>query len=202
MRFLSHLELFRVFQRAMRRANLPVAMSLGFHPQPKLSFATPLPTGLESRGEFADITLTAEIAPDDFKARFNAASAEGLEILGVEAAPLEGKSLQARVVAGEYEVFIPGDAVSPEALRARAAAFEASESHVVTRRTKNGPKPVDIRALAERLEIEASGEGSHLRMRLTDRPGAKGRPEELLTALLGEHAETVRVRKTATQMTG
>jgi radical SAM-linked protein len=200
LRFLSHLELNSVFQRAMRRANLPVAMSQGFHPQPKLAFATPLPTGLESFGEFADITLTEEIAPEDFRARFNAAAMEGLEVLSVQSAPLEGKSLQAQVVAAEYEAWVPGAVMPPEAVRSQATAFTGSESHVVTRRTKNGPKSVNIRALVEDLDVREDAGGCRLLMRLTDRPGAKGRPEELLAVLTGGGADACRIRKTSTQL--
>jgi radical SAM-linked protein len=198
LRFLSHLELNNVVQRALRRADLPVAMSLGFHPQPKLAFATPLPTGMESHGELMDVTLTAEVSPSDFVARFNAVAPEGLEALEAEAAPLEGKGLMARVVASEYEAHVPYAALDEAGLRARIADFEARESHTVTRKGKNGPKTMDIRPLVERLEVVPNGEGAVLSMRLVDRSGAKGRPDEVLDALLGDEKAACRLRKTAT----
>ncbi|HEY3411706.1 MAG TPA: TIGR03960 family B12-binding radical SAM protein [Armatimonadota bacterium] len=174
LRHLSHLEMARAFQRTLRRAGLPVAMSQGFHPQPKLAFATPLPTGMESNAELADVTLTEVVSPEDFVRRFNAVAVDGLEVLSAKVIEEpSGPSLMARVVAEEYEVEVNGD--TPD----RVSAFLAEGAHEVTRKTKNGPKAVNIRALVERLDYS----DGHLTMRLKNVPGAKGRPEEILTAL-------------------
>jgi len=198
LRFLSHLELKNVVERAMRRADLPVAMSLGFHPQPRLAFATPLPTGMESHGELMDVTLTKSVAPEEFVARFNAAAPEGLEAVEARETALEGKGLMALVVASEYEAHVPYAALSGDGLRERVEAFETGGPCVVTRKGKNGPKEMDIRPLVESLEVVPNGEGAVLSMRLVDRSGAKGRPEEVLEALLGDAKSSCRLRKTAT----
>ncbi|HEY3267946.1 MAG TPA: TIGR03960 family B12-binding radical SAM protein [Armatimonadota bacterium] len=195
LRFLSHLELASVVQRALRRANLPVAMTQGFHPLPKLAFATPLPTGMESVGEWADVTLTAEVSPEEFAQRLNAVLPDGLSVSHAQSRPMDGKSLMARVEAADYEVHVP---LAPDAVCVNVEAFLASASHVVARDTKNGRKDVDIRLLVQALSVVPNESGAVVRMRLVDTSGKKGRPQEVLGAIIGDTAPSASIRKTAT----
>lgn len=198
LRFLSHLEWNNVVQRTLRRASLPVAMSQGFHPQPRLAFATPLPTGMASEGELMDVTLTEDVPPADFVARFNAAAPEGLVAHEAWSVALESKSLMAQVRASEYEAHVPAHVADAEDLRTRTDVFVAKGSHLLTRRSKKGDKDVDIRPLVERLHVRPNGEGTVLAMRLVDTSGAKGRPEEIVSALLGKDAGAAHILKTET----
>ena len=84
MRYISHLDLMRLFMRAMRRADLPLKMSEGFSPHPKLSFKRALKLGVESEDEGASILLKFPIAPEDFKYRLQKQLPEGIEVKDVQ----------------------------------------------------------------------------------------------------------------------
>jgi len=84
MRYISHLDLMRLFMRAMRRAELPLKMTEGFSPHPKLSFKRALKLGVESQREEASILLKFPVAPEDFKSRLQKQLPEGIEIKDVQ----------------------------------------------------------------------------------------------------------------------
>jgi len=84
MRFVSHLDMMRLFQRASRRAGLPIAITQGFSPHLKLSITTALKLGIESSNEDAIFYLTEDLAPEDFMRRINAKLPEGTSILKAE----------------------------------------------------------------------------------------------------------------------
>jgi len=84
MRYISHLDLMRLFMRAMRRAQLPLKMTEGFSPHPKLSFKRALKLGIESQNEEASIVLKFPVTPEDFKDRLQKQLPEGIEIKDVQ----------------------------------------------------------------------------------------------------------------------
>lgn len=84
MRFISHLDLMRLFMRAMRRAELPLKMSEGFSPHPKLSFKRALKLGVESDNEEASIVLKFPVSPEDFKNRLQKQLPEGIQVKDVQ----------------------------------------------------------------------------------------------------------------------
>ncbi|MDD5129494.1 MAG: TIGR03936 family radical SAM-associated protein [Candidatus Omnitrophica bacterium] len=84
MRYISHLDLMRLFMRAMRRAELPLKMTEGFSPHPKLSFKRALKLGVESQQEEASIVLKFPVTPEDFKDRLQKQLPEGIEIKDVQ----------------------------------------------------------------------------------------------------------------------
>lgn len=83
MKYISHLDLMRLFMRALRRADLPLKISEGFNPHPKFSIKRALKLGVESENEEASIVLTETVAPLDFKARLQEQLPEGIEIKSV-----------------------------------------------------------------------------------------------------------------------
>lgn len=80
-KFISHLDMLRVFERAMRRANLPVAFSQGFNPRPKVSFTPALSVGVTSSGEYMDIELSEEIDAQEMLYRLNRSLPKGLRVI-------------------------------------------------------------------------------------------------------------------------
>ncbi len=84
MRYISHLDLMRLFVRAMRRAELPLKLSQGFSPHPKLSLKRALKLGVESQEEEAAILLNFPVTPDNFKDRLQKQLPEGIEIKDVQ----------------------------------------------------------------------------------------------------------------------
>lgn len=200
MRFLSHHEMVNAISRALRRARIPVAFSRGFHPQLKLALGTALPVGVASEGEYADVLLTDILGPRQFAERLNAELPEGITVLAAWDAPLRAASLAAGIVAQAYEITIP-NAISggPEQVRARIDQLIRSEALVVKRPSKGKIRRVDIRPLIQQLELAESGADEvRVRLFLKDHNNLKGRPQEVVEALLGDLAAgwfVTRVRK-------
>lgn len=191
LRYTGHLDLHTLLERAARRAALPLAYSQGFHPSPKIQIACALPLGFSSRAEIMDIWLTADREVSGLRTDLQAALPNDIQILNIEPVDDRAPALQTQVTAAEYEATLPDDSASN--LTSRLAAVLDAESLPRERRGK----PYDLRPLIEALEA-APAEGSgkwRIRMRLSARAGATGRPEEVLSAL-GVPPESVRVERT------
>jgi radical SAM-linked protein len=142
LRFTSHRDFARAFERALRRARVPMAYSAGFTPHPKVSYANAAPTGVASEAEYLEIGLAEVRDLDELKAALDAALPEGLDILDVvEAAP---GALADRLEASAWQIELPG--VTETEATGALEAFLAAEVVEVTRTTKNGPRTFDARA--------------------------------------------------------
>ena len=105
MKFVGHLDVMRYFQKAIRRAELPIAYSEGFSPHMLLSFASPLGVGISSTGEYFDMVLAEDMKTDEIVKRLNATMVEGMEVISARHVP-DGKASKAMsLVAGaDYRV--------------------------------------------------------------------------------------------------
>ena len=103
LRYTGHLDLHRLWERAARRAELPLAYSQGFHPQPKMNMAAALPLGFSSRCEVMDMKLEHDIGLDDLPARLNTTLPSGLQVVDVEQVDERAPALQTQVISAEYE---------------------------------------------------------------------------------------------------
>src|ERR1043165_7682483 len=104
LRYTGHLDLHKLWERALRRAELPLAYSQGFHPQPKMNMAAALPLGFSSRCEVMDMKLEREIPLDNLPIRLNTTLPSGLQVVEVEQVDERAPALQTQVLAAEYEV--------------------------------------------------------------------------------------------------
>lgn len=104
MKFLSHLELIRVIERAMRRAEVPLKFSQGFNPHPKISFAAPLAVGVSSQGEYLTIEVEKEINLDEFQKNLNHQLPEGMKFVKCKYIDVKSKSLMSLVENATYIV--------------------------------------------------------------------------------------------------
>jgi radical SAM-linked protein len=157
LRFLSHRDVARSVERAVRRAGIPVAHSHGFSPHPRLSWIGAAPTGAASEAEYLEIGLTRPLDPASLAAALDAALPEGLDVLAAAAA--EGSPLAERIDASEWRIEVPG-VILAELGRA-VAALEAAEAVVVERVTPSGRRQVDVRAALVRVAVsEAVPEGA------------------------------------------
>ena len=146
-RFVSHLDIQRTFQRAFRRADVPLAYSQGFNPHPQLSFATALSLGYTSDAEWFDVKLEHYMAPETFLAAVNAALPDGFRIAEAKEAADNLPTLTALMAAAKYTVcFYLPEGFSAESLE-RAFNDMASQAILVEKRTKGGLKTVDIRPM-------------------------------------------------------
>lgn len=148
--YLSQLELQTVFERAFRRARLPLSFSAGFHPMPKLSFGKALPVGVSSKCEWINIFLREDFEPAEVVKRLMAVMPLGLQPLYAER--LSMGRLQAQSVEEVFELTFAKDA---EAHLAQWKAFMEAGEFVVKKRTKKGMKDMNIRPIVkETTEIE------------------------------------------------
>jgi len=141
LRYIGHLDFLRVFQQMIRRAGLPIAYSQGFNPHQILSFALPLPLGMESLHDYADITLVSEVCFTDIISRLNNNAPHGLCIH--DAYIQTGQSAAAATAAADYTVHVSD--ISRKTLTERAQGILQAEALVVSKKTKSGVKDTDIR---------------------------------------------------------
>lgn len=105
-KFISHLDLMRAFQRAMRRAKLPMVFSGGYNPHPEMSFAQALGLGIESTGEYMDVTINDNLSLDEIKKRLNDNLTKGIEITGIISLKDKAKAAMAVVSHGQYMIVV------------------------------------------------------------------------------------------------
>lgn len=186
LRFLSHRDVARSFERAVRRAGVPVSHSHGFSPHPRLSWVGAAPTGAASEAEYVEMGLTREVDPVLLCEAMDRALPDGLDVLeAVVAAP---PALADRIDAARWRLEVRG--LPHPAVEAAVAALMARDSVVVTRVTPSGRKEIDVRAALVGLSIEPQvGD---------DAPSpAAGSPEAatdcaILTAVVRQTTPTVR----------
>jgi radical SAM-linked protein len=142
LRFLSHRDFARAFERAIRRARVPIAFSAGFSPHPKVSYLGAAPTGVASEAEYLEIGLAEACDPEAVRKALDDVLPAGLDI--VDAVVAAGGSLAERIDAAQWSIELPG--VPEDVARAALEILLAAESVEVERRTKSGNKPVDVRA--------------------------------------------------------
>jgi radical SAM-linked protein len=149
MRFASHLDVARAFERGVRRADLPIAYSTGFTPHPKISYAGGAPTGVASEAEYLSLTLTSRTEADDVRERLNAALPDGIDVIAVTED--SGRLPASRLTASEWQIALPGlpaDNVVP-VVRKFLALTEAP----VERLTSKGMRRMDARAAVVSLDV-------------------------------------------------
>ena len=177
LRFTSHRDFSRAFERALVRARIPMAYSSGFNPHPRISYAGASPTGAASEAEYLEIGLAETVDPARLADDLDQALPEGLDVLEVtEAAP---GSLADRLEASRWQIDL---ALPPATVTAAAEAFLARSSVTVERMTKKGLRSFDTRAAVLALLVTAYDAGSRLTVVLRHAVPAV-RPDDVLTGL-------------------
>ncbi len=191
LRYIGHLDLHRMWERAMRRAELPLSYSQGFHPQPKISLAAALPLGFSSRAEVLDVRLNEALTPEDISNRLKDNLPPDIKVTEVQEVDERLPALQTLVLSAAYDVHLT-EPVEGSELKRRVEEMMNAETLIRERRGKT----YDLRPLIEMMSVITKADGSAwLKMTLAAREGATGRPEEVLSAL-GIEPETARVERT------
>jgi radical SAM-linked protein len=154
LRFSSHRDFARAFERALRRAEAPMAYSAGFTPHPKISYVGASPTGVASEAEYLEIGLAREVDVAAFREALDAALPDGLDVL--EAVVAGPGALADRMAASAWRIELPG--ITREQAQDAVDRLLASEEILVERMTKGGRRQVDVRAPV--ISAVASGAGS------------------------------------------
>ena len=147
LRFTSHRDFGRAFERAVRRAKVPIGYSSGFTPHPKISYANAAPTGAASEAEFLEIGLTRECDPDAVREGLDAALPPGLDIVAV--VPATPGTFADRLEASRWCIEIPG----ATGLEDAATGFLAAPAVTVERMTKRGLRDIDVRGAVDTLVV-------------------------------------------------
>jgi radical SAM-linked protein len=169
LRFTSHRDFQRAFERALRRAEVPMAYSAGFTPHPKVSYANAAPTGTGSEAEYLEIALTASRDPQRLRELLDESLPTGLDI--VDAVEARTSGLADRLTASVWELRLDG--VEPADAARAVAAFNAAATVEVQRLTKNGMRTFDARpAVASLQSLDSTETHSSHADRPTDQPCA------------------------------
>lgn len=188
LRFISHLDLQRFFQRALNRTGLPIAFSQGFNPHPSMAFASALALGWTSDYEMIDVKLGAPIGRKHAEDAMRAALPADLPVLNVKLVDDRCPSLMPRVRASDY--IIRDSGVTAEMLD----SFLAKDSVPAMRKTKSGEREIDIRPLA--LDVHLTDDGAlAARLSLTDTDTLK--PDLLVKTLTGLDETEARIHRVA-----
>ena len=154
-RFISHLDLMRLFQRAFKRAGLPLTHTQGFNPRPSVSIALPLSLGAESHCELLDFDLESPVPPERIRDRLNAALIDGIRVREVydNGAKIKYLALLQSRLTLEYDGGIPAGA------EAAIGQLFAREALVLEKKNRNGVTQQDIIPMIRNLEISRISEG-------------------------------------------
>ncbi len=165
-KYISHLDLNRCMQRAIRRADLPAWYTEGFHPHMYLMFSLALSLGAESLCETMDFRLTQLLSPEEVKARLNAALPEGLQIVDVHT------PIHASANIGSADYLVSLSAEDSAALKKEFDSFMAQEHILIQKKTKRGFKEMDIAPMIQVYDLRQ--EDGILRMRIHLPAGNEG----------------------------
>lgn len=192
-KYISHLDLMRVFQRAFRRANIPVKYSEGFNPHPQFSLATALALGVSSDGEYMDVELDTYIEPEEFKQRLNIVLPNGIKILKAVFSD-DKDSIVSLIRWATYIIgFSTKEKATPEEITSEIDSFLSREELILTKGKKKGKKvTVKQHNVRERIKelFLLSNENDTIILKTTLMTGSQGnlKPEEVVE-LLKEYTE-------------
>lgn len=188
LRFASHRDVARSFERAVRRAGIPMAYSQGFNPHPKISWVGAAPTGCASEAEYVELAVVRQVDPEAIRSELDGVTPSGLDVLDAVVAGPGG--LADRIDASEWLIELPGVAV--ETLADAMECLMGASEVLVERMTKGGARSIDVRAALVRVTVGATP-GEHP---ATDRGPSCGilrvvvrqvspavRPDDILNAL-------------------
>ncbi|HJP76885.1 MAG TPA: TIGR03936 family radical SAM-associated protein [Pseudonocardiaceae bacterium] len=154
LRFASHRDIARTFERALRRAGVPMAYSQGFNPRPRVSWVGAAPTGTASEAEYVELAVVTPLDPKLLVSELDAALPPGIDVL--EAVVASPGSLADRIDASQWRIELAG--ITGEQLRPAVEALLAAEEIEVDRMTKNGMRRMDVRPALVSVQVSASSD--------------------------------------------
>jgi radical SAM-linked protein len=182
-KYITHLDLMRFWERALRRAVIPLAYSEGYSPSPRIALAAPLPVGVTSTGELLDVYLSQRVTPYNFIKTVSQQLPAGIAMREVREVGLGLPSLQSQVRWSEYQVDVSTDR-SREEVQAALAQLLAAESLPWKHQRDKEVRRYDLRSLVHDLWLESLADGlCTLGMRLRTDSQGSGRAEQVAAAL-------------------
>jgi radical SAM-linked protein len=197
-KFISHQDEFRLWERTLRRADLPLLYKQGFNPQPHMQFASPLGVGFTGSAELLDITLSPPVPLDELQQRIAAKLPPGVTLHSAVEVPLKADAPQSLLLGADYTILIytAPDELAQAEVEQRMADFLAQTTVWRERERKGERYQYNLRPLVFELTYRgyaADQEEHRIFLRVQQRAGATGRPDEVVAALgLDHHARTLR----------
>lgn len=187
-KFISHQDEFRLWERTLRRADLPLLFKQGFNPQPHMQFAAPLGVGITGKAEYVDFVLEPSAPLDEIAARLRAKLPPGVVLHGLWETPFNAPSLQNLVIGSDYTITLYAtlDELGEEAVVAGIATLLAADQVWLTRQRKGELYDYNLRPLIFELRYDGydrNREEHSIFLRVQQRSGATGRPDEVLKAM-------------------
>ena len=182
--YIGHLDVMRYFQKLFRRSGIPVAYTEGFSPHQILSFSHPLPLGMESAGEYADVELTSRITTQKALESMRKMSVPEIGIMSFKELPEKCENAMASVTAARYEVIMP-DIIPFSDIQKAADDFISKDEVVVLKKSKKNEKEVNIRPLV--YELETDPEKRIISMLVSSGSRDNLKPELVINAMLGKN---------------
>jgi radical SAM-linked protein len=196
-RFLAHLDAMKLWERALRRAGIPVAQTEGMSPRPRVVFAAPLPIGMLAEREIVDIVLSRRLTVADLRGRLTASLPPGFGLVDLYDVWLHAPSVASQLAGATYRMDLagtPGASVAGTAVRDGVASLVAAERLDRQRQKEKRTVRYDLRPLLVAIDVlgwDDAGSGSgtlRIDLRHSQEEGT-GRPDEVVAAL-GETLET------------
>ncbi len=182
-KFISHLDIMRLWERVFRRARIPLAYSEGFSPHPRISLAVPLAVGVTSEAELMDVFVTRWVSPHWFTSMASQQLPAGIEILGVYQVAPTMPSLQSQVRYAEYRTEVETES-PPKDVEAAVSNLLSAEHLPWHHQRDTGERSYDLRALIDDLWlVDCQPPCCTIGMRLRCDSGGSGRPEQVASAL-------------------
>ncbi len=197
-KFISHHDEFRLWERALRRADLPLLYKQGFNPQPHIQFAAPLGVGITGENELLDIILSPPVTVTEVGERLRMALPPGVAVRAVEEVPLNATPLQTVIIGADYTIilFAAAGEIAAGLIETRIETFLQSETIWRERERKGKRYTYNLRPLIFELRYlgyDAAAEEHRIFLRVQMRSGATGRPDEVVDALgFDDFARTLR----------
>jgi radical SAM-linked protein len=189
LRFIGHLDLQRLFERALRRTNLPLRYTQGFSPHMRINLASALPLGFIGEAEQMDFWLDQDVPLEEISSRLGKSLPAELILKNLEVVDNQHPSLQASLLSSEYEIFLPAE-IDPKSLENQINAMLAQDALPVQRRKKT----VDLKNLILEWQVVNEAPNPLLKVTMKSTPLENGRPDELLQTLGIDPADCVITR--------
>jgi radical SAM-linked protein len=194
-KYISHLDIVRLWQRAFNRAGIQIAYSTGFSPHPKISLAAPLPLGVTGEAELMDIVIVRGVAPQFFVSAMNQQLPTGLKVEKVQPIGIDIPALQAQISQADYRVEVETSG-GPADVQAAVDNLLALEHLPWQHQRDTGPHQYDLRLLVLDIKVtEQQPARAVLEMRLRCDSQGSGRPEQV-TAALGFPLRPISIHRT------
>ncbi len=197
-KFISHQDESRLWERTLRRANLPLLYKRGFNPQPHIQFAAPLGLGMTGVRELLDVAFSPPVPLDELSMRIREKLPPGVRLLDATEVPFKTVSPQSLTIGADYTILIYADAeeVSDRELQAKIEAFLEKDVDWRERERHGQRYRYNLRPLVLELRyagFDTAAAEHRIALRVQMRPGATGRPDELVDALgFDDYARTLR----------